>query len=147
LTALLLFTDQEAEPLWSGLILSPNNFSPLAEVPVVPPSPGLTYQLENQIFVVSEEGITAVFQEAEEPADAYLPNPTNSHLLVLHRDSERLHRLAQATLIELATGAERPLEAPYLMAVGSMGWLDEDTIGMGVWLDEEDALGQTPGRP
>lgn len=121
--------------------------TPSPELLTVPPPPGLTYQFENQIFAVSAEGITAVFQETGEPADAYLPNPTNSYLLVLHRDSEMVNRLAQATLIELATRAERPLEPPYLVAVDSIGWLDEATLGMGVWLDEEDALGQTPGRP
>lgn len=147
MAGLMLFTYQGTEVLWSGPILSADNFAPMPKLATVPPPYQLTYQLENQIFTVLHDGVIALFQGKATGEYTYLINPTNSHVLEIQYDRERPYRLGQATLIELAIGSRQPLEMPYLVALYGMGWLDERTMGMGVWLDEEDALGQTPGRP
>ncbi len=144
---LLLFTSQGAEVLWSGLVLSADNFAPVPELATVPPPHGLTYQLENQIFAVLDDGVTALFQGEADGERAYRMNPANSYVLEIQPDPERPYRLEKASLIELVTGSRQPLELPYLIAYAGLGWVDEHTVGMAVWLDEEDALGQTPGRP
>lgn len=146
-TGLMLFTRQEGEILWSGLILSPDDFAPVPDLTTVLPPRYLTFQLEHEIFVVSNEGITMIFQGEKEDTYAYLVNPTNDYVLETQHNPETPYRLEQLTLVDLTTSSHRPLEMPYLVAQYGLGWLDESTVGMGIWLDEEDALGQTPGRP
>ncbi len=144
---LMLFTRQDGEMLWSGLVLSPDNFAPAPELTIAPPPRYLTFQLGSEIFTVADEGATVTFQGEEGDAHAYLISPTNSRVLEMQYNPETPYRVDQIALIDLATGSRQPLELPYRVARFGLGWVDEHTIGMGIWLDEEDALGQTPGRP
>jgi hypothetical protein len=146
-TGLMLFVRQEGELLWSGLILSADDFAPVPDLTTVPPPRYLTFQLENDIFVMADEDATSIFQGEEEDTYTYLVSPANNHILETQHNSETSYRLEQLTLIDLTTGSRQPLELPYLVAQYGLGWLDGSTVGMGIWLDEEDALGQTPGRP
>ncbi len=146
-TGLMLFTRQEDEILWSGLILSPDNFALVPVLTTVSPPRYLTFQLENEIFVVSDEGATMIFQGEKEDTIDYLVSPTNNYILETRYNPETPYRLEQLTLIDLTIGSHQPFEPPYLVAQYGLGWLNESIVGMGIWLDEDDALGQTPGRP
>lgn len=144
---LMLFTQTEAGMLWSGLVLSADGFAPAPVLTAVPPPLNLIYRVENHIFVVSDGGVTPVFQmEGNAEAD-YLINPTNTRVLEVLPATDQPNRVGQAALIDLATGTRQVVELPYIVARSGLGWMDEQILGMNVWFDEDDMIGQTPGRP
>jgi hypothetical protein len=144
---LMLFTQTEADILWSGLVLSADGFASTPVLAAVSPPLNFTYRVDNHIFVVSDDGITPVFQ-AEVNAEAdYLVNPTNTRVLEVLPVADQSYRVEQATVIDLITGTRQVVEMPYIIAWSGLGWVDEQILGMNVWLDEDDMTGQTPGRP
>lgn len=144
---LMLFVQMETDMVWSGLILSANGFASAPVLMAVPPPVDLTYRVGNHIFVVSDDGTTPVFQVEDNAEASYLINPTNTHVLEVQVVADQPNRVEQAALIDLATGARQLVELPYIVAGSRLGWVNEQIVGMNVWLDEADMIGQTPGRP
>jgi hypothetical protein len=144
---LMLFTQTEADILWSGLVLSADGFASAPVLEAVPPPLNLTYRVDNHIFVVSDDGTTPAYQIEDNAEADYLLNPTNTWVLEVLPAADQPNRLEQAALINLATGTRQVVEMPYIVAWSGLGWVDEQILGMNVWFDEDDMTGQTPGRP
>jgi hypothetical protein len=144
---LMLFTQTEADLLWSGLVLSADGFVSAPVLAAVPPPLNLTYRIDNHFFVVSEDGPTSVFQIEENAEADYLINPTNTRVFEVLPVADRPYRVEQAALIDPVTNTRQVIEMPYIVASSGLGWVNEQILGMNVWLDEDDMIGQTPGRP
>lgn len=143
---LLTFTADAGELFWSGLILSFDGFVSPQPVPLAQPPEGLTYRLEDGVYAVTGNDVRQVVEFSDD-SKIYRVNPNNTLVFVLQPNADRPDRSDSLELLNLLEGTQRTLDLPYIVVSELANWVDNCTVALNIWLNEDDTIGQNPGRP